>query len=135
MKTQTSTSKLSYVKTMVSLCALGLLGLVSHRATAQTERTVAGKVLTANGPLPYAAITLKGTQIGVQADENGAFTFPKDLKENDVLIISSLAYTDHEFVIKENSYFIEPYLEGEEILIIGALRTEPVARCTTSIND
>ena len=135
MKTQTSTRKMSYVKTMVSLCAVGLLGLVSHQATAQTERTVAGKVLTANGPLPYAAITLKGTQIGVQADENGVFTFPKALKEQDVLIISSLAYEDHEFTIQENSYFIEPYLEGEEIVIIGALRTTPVARCITSLND
>ena len=126
---------MSYVKKMISLYAIGLLGLVSYQAAAQTERTVTGKVLTANGPLPYAAITLKGTQIGVQADESGAFTFPKVLKEKDVLIISSLAYTDQEFIIKENSYFIEPYLEGEEIIITGALRTEPVARCTTSSND
>lgn len=134
MKTQTSTRPANYVKTMVSLCAIGLITLFTS-ANAQTERTVTGKVRTANGVVPFAAITLKGTQIGVQADENGAFTFPKALKENDVLIISSLAYTDHEFTIKENSYFIEPFLEGEEIVIIGALRTEPVIRCTNSIED
>ena len=135
MKTHTTKTKMNYAKKMMSLCVIGLLGLVSQKATAQTERTVTGKVLTANGPLPYAAIILKGTQIGVQADENGAFTFPKALKEKDVLIISSLAYDDHEFTIKENSYFIEPYLEGEEIIITGALRTQPVARCTTSSNE
>ncbi len=134
MKTQTITVRANYVKTLVSLCAIGLITLFST-ANAQTERTVTGKVLTANGPLPFAAITLKGTQIGVQADENGAFTFPKALKENDVLIISTLACADHEYTIQENSYFIEPYLEGEEIIITGALRTEPVVRCTTSIKD
>lgn len=134
MKTQTSTRPANYVKTMVSLCAIGLITLFTS-ANAQTERTVTGKVRTANGVVPFAAITLKGTQIGVQADENGAFTFPKALKENDVLIISSLAYTDHEFTIKENSYFIEPFLEGEEIVIIGALRTEPVSTRTNSIKD
>jgi len=135
MKTQAITRQMSYSKTMVSLCAMGLIALFAATASAQTARTVTGKVNTANGPLPYAAITLKGTQIGVQADENGAFTFPKKLKENDVLIISSLAYEDHEFTIQENSYFIEPFLEGEEIVIVGALRTKPILKCKTFIQD
>lgn len=127
MKTLRITKKQNYVKTMLSFCAIAILGLTVSTAFGQTnERTVKGVVNTAHGPLPYAAITLKGSQIGVQADENGVFTFPKALNENDVLIISSLAYEDHEVKITGNTTFIEPYLEGTEIIIVGALRTQPI---------
>jgi hypothetical protein len=135
MKTQTITRKGNYVKTMVSLCLVGFIALFTTVNAQQTKaRIVKGTVTTASGPLPYASITLKGTQVGIQADENGAFTFPQELKENDVLIISSLAYEDREFTITRNTSYIEPFLEGQEIVIIGALRTKPVARCVMSID-
>ena len=133
MKTQTITRKAKYVKTMVSLCTIGLMALFTTVSAQTTARTVKGTVNTADGPLPFASITLKGTQVGIQADENGEFTFPKELKENDVLIISSLAYEDQEFTITGNTKYIEPFLKGQEIVIIGALRTKPVIRCGTSI--
>jgi hypothetical protein len=134
MKTRSITRKQKNVRTLLSLGFISLLSLMASTAFGQTkERTVTGVVNTANGPLPYAAITLKGSLVGVQADENGAFTFPKVLKENDVLIISSLAYEDYEVTITGDTTYIEPFLEGTEIVIIGALRTQP-AHCKSSID-
>lgn len=134
MKTKTTTNSPVQVKTAGTMLMSLLLGLWMQTSQAQTTqaqsapRTVTGIVQTPNGPLPYAAITLKGTQVGIQADENGAFTFPKQLNENDTLIISSLAYEEQEFTIKGNTSFIQPYLEGTEIIIVGALRTAPTNR-------
>lgn len=126
MKTRSITRSQKSLKTLLSLGFICLFTIMTSNVFAQSnERTVKGIVNTPNGPLPYAAITLKGTQIGVQADENGAFTFPKQLSENDVLIVSSLAYPDKEYIIKEDTTFIEPFLEGTEITIYAALRSGP----------
>ncbi len=125
MKTQRIPIRQNVVKTIGSLCAALMLGLFTHPTHAQSaERTVTGIVSCTDGVLPLATVILKGTQIGVSTDENGAFTFPKKLKEKDVLLVSYLGYEDAEVTITGNTTFIKPFLEDIPLIIIGSLRTE-----------
>jgi len=87
------------------------------------ERTVTGVVSSLDGPLLGAYVVLKGTTIGVTSNEDGSFTFPRKLKENDVLVVSYLGYKNSEVTITRNTSFIEPFLEDIAVVIVGALRT------------
>jgi len=133
MKTKIITHRHALVKTMSAFFMMLFFALGTQTTQAQTttgqegERTVSGIVETPAGPLAWASISLKDTYIGVQADEHGAFVFPQPLKENDVLIISSLAYQDQEFTITGETTFIRPLLQGKEITIYAALRSKPTA--------
>ena len=124
MKTHAIKIKQQPLKMMGSLFLMIVFALMASSAMGQsTKRTVSGVVKTGDGPLPYTAVVLKGSTVGTTTDENGAFTFPQKLKENDVLVISSLAYDDHEIVIKGDTSYVEPFLEGSALIIVGALRT------------
>ena len=109
------------------LCALSLLMvscLIANPIFAQrTDRTVTGVVRSLDGPLLGATIVLKGTTIGVMSNDDGAFTFPKKLTENDVLVVSYLGYKSREVTIQQTTSFIEPFLEDIPIVIKGSLRT------------
>ncbi len=136
MKTQSTFKKTGTFKAVVAFCLLLGVSLFSASASAQTtERTVKGVVSTTDGKLPYATVMLKGTNVGVATGENGEFTFPKMLKENDVLQVSYLGYKDFEITIKGDTTYIEPFLEDIPLVIVAALRTSPVARCTTSVQN
>lgn len=131
MKTQTMTKKHDFLQTLVITCSALFFALLTTSTVAQNnERTVSGVVKTVESVVPGAAIVLKGTNIGVAADENGAFTFPQPLKENDVLVVSSLAFDDIEVTIKGNTTYIEPFLEGNPVTIIASLRTTPAPKNT-----
>lgn len=133
MKTQTIRNNHKTLKAVIVACLLLFLALTTTSAQAQsTERKVSGVVKTFEGIVPGAAIVLKGTSIGVAADDEGAFTFPQPLKENDVLIVSSLAFDDIEVTIEANTTYIEPFLEGNPVTIIAALRTAPSAKKTSN---
>ena len=121
MKTQTISIHQKPFRAAVSLFLFVLISLITVTANAQsTERTLTGIVKTFAGPIPDVTVILKGTSTFTMTDEKGAFTFPKQLKENDVLIISTLAYKDLEVVINGNTSFIEPELEGTEIVVVAA---------------
>ena len=126
MKTKHTTTKKKVTSAIATICMMLALLLTSQTAQAQAvERTVSGVVKTHNSVVPGAAIVLKGTNIGIMADDEGAFTFPQPLKENDVLIVSSMAFEDVEVKIERGTTYIEPFLEGTTIVIVGALRTAP----------
>lgn len=81
-----------------------------------------GKVTTDEGTIPGVNVYLKGTQTGTLTDKDGTFTFPKELKEGDILVFSFLGYETLEYTIKkENPSFIEINLNAKSILITGAL--------------
>lgn len=80
------------------LAVLLLFGVVT---LAQT-RTIAGQVKDAKGdPVPFANITIKGTNTGVSADVNGNFSIA--VKEGESLIITSTSFAEQEIKIGSQS--------------------------------
>lgn len=83
---------------------------------------IKGKVTTEDGTIPGVNVYLKGTQTGTLTNADGTFTFPKEVKEGDILVFSFLGYKTLEYTITtESSTFIEVKLESEAIVITGAL--------------
>lgn len=120
----------------LSILVLTLLfGLFTSEASAQsTERTITGVVQSIDGPVVGATVLLEGTLIGTYTDENGKFTFPQKLKENDVLICSALGYNDATAIITGDISYVEPFLGDNPVIIVAALRTAPTTK-TTVINN
>ncbi len=77
--------------------------LSSVFAFSQTKIT--GKILSAdNQPVPFATISIKGTNTQVSSNESGSFTI--DAKSTDVLIISNVGYSTME-VSAENASIVK----------------------------
>ena len=87
------------------------------------DQTIKGVVSDENGPLDQVAVTLKDTDIRTITDKKGMFTFPKALKENDVLVFSHLGYHPQEVTIKKDAPFVKVQLDSETIEILGALQS------------
>ncbi len=121
MKTQTFTQKHVF-KTFNLLGILMVLMLCTNSLEAQTERIIEGVISDENGPLDGATVVLKDTAIYAVTDENGAFTFPQALKENDQLIVSSFGYNDKALTIDANTSSFNVTMDDYDIVIIGALR-------------
>ncbi len=127
MKTACTIIQQNAFKTFLAFGFLMTLSLFTNTMNAQTTttgQTVTGVVTSDFGNVPQATVILKGTRIAVVCDDNGAFTFPQKLKENDVLLVTSLGYHDAEVTITENTTFVKPVLEGIVLTITGALRTK-----------
>lgn len=77
-----------------------LMGL-SVLAFSQT-RTVTGAVLDETAsPVPYASVSVKGSNAGVSADENGNFSISAN--EGAVLVFSAAGYNTVEVTVRGNS--------------------------------
>ena len=125
MKTLCIPKQQNVLKTCMAFGMILILSLVTTTVNAQeTERTVTGQVTSTDGVVPAATVLLKGTYIGVVCDDDGKFTFPQKLKENDVLVVTSLGYKDREIKITGNTTYIEPFLDDIPLVIIAALRTK-----------
>lgn len=135
MKTQTHYTN-SKKHTLLFVLGILVLFFCTEKVLAQNaELQISGVVQSIEGPVPNATVVLKGTVVGVMADENGAFTFPKGLNENDVLVVGSLGYDDLEVTVSSNKPYIEPFLEENPIVIIAALRSAPKdSKATASTN-
>jgi TonB-linked SusC/RagA family outer membrane protein len=80
---------------------MALLMLFCALAFAQT-RTISGQVKDSKGdPVPFANISIKGTNTGVAADINGNFKI--DVKPGESLIVSSASFAEQEVKIGEGS--------------------------------
>ncbi len=122
MKTQTFTQK-NAVKTLGLFTLFTLMMLAFNPVVAQsTERVVKGIVYDEYGPMANASVYLKGSNIGTDSNAKGEFTFPKLLKENDILVVQHLGYEKVEVTIGPDTNFIEVTLEDYQIVIIGALK-------------
>lgn len=125
MKTPSISNRQNLVVTLKSIGFIMAFLLSTSATYAQSkQRTVTGVVKSIDGPLFGASILLKGTAIGVSSNENGEFTFPQKLQENDVLQVMYLGYENKEVKIRNNTTFVEPFLEDIPVIIVAALRTE-----------
>jgi len=87
------------MRRIVSL--FSMLMLISVLALAQT-RTVTGRVTDAQGKaVPFASVTVKGTNTGVSADEGGNFSI--QAAPNSVLVFSAAGFQTTEFNIGNNT--------------------------------
>ena len=124
MKTHINSKKQAFEKRVILTVLIFLFGLMASPMLAQnTDREVSGRIQSMDGPVSGASIILKGTAIWASSDDDGFFTFPQTLKQNDILVITSLGYYDKEVVIKGDTSHIEPFLDDVEVVIVGALRT------------
>ena len=125
MKTKIIATKQQVAKTFGLLGLFMILSALANPIFGQsTEREVSGVVSSVDGPLPEATIILKGTSHGVSSDEKGEFTFPVELKENDVLVFSYLGFETNEVTITNETSFIKTLLNDIPIIIVAALRTK-----------
>lgn len=84
------------MRKIVSLCAVLLL--FSALAFAQ-PRTVSGVITDGAGrPVPFASVTVKGTNNGTSADANGKFTL-QNVATGAVLSVSSTGFTEKEITV------------------------------------
>jgi len=80
---------------------LAILMCCSILVFAQT-RTITGQVKDAKGdPVPFANVTIKGTNTGVAADVNGNFKI--DVKEGASLLITSASFAETEIKVGTSS--------------------------------
>lgn len=73
-----------------------------------------------------ASILLKGTKIGVTADFDGKFVFPKVLSEGDILLVSYIGYETQKFVIKKDQTFLAVPLTGADIDLLGKVQVNKI---------
>jgi len=84
------------MRKIVTLLTAALLCIVVVYAQG---RRISGTVKDASGnAVPFASVTIKGTNNGVSADLNGKFTI-SNVKTGDVLVISATGYADKEVTI------------------------------------
>lgn len=92
--------------------------------------TVSGVISDKFGTLPGANIYLKNENIGTSADIDGKFTFPKQLKKGDVLVVNFIGYKDQEIVVKSKNESLimsnNIKLEHWEMVMTGEVTTDKV---------
>ncbi|MBY0535063.1 MAG: SusC/RagA family TonB-linked outer membrane protein [Chitinophagaceae bacterium] len=89
------------MRKILSLLAVLMLWTVSVIAQ---NRVITGQVKDDKGdPIPFASVTIKGTQKGTQTDANGNFRI--EAKTGDVLVISAVGSKEREVAVgSSNSY-------------------------------
>ena len=126
MKTRRRTTKASAWETLGLIGLIVMFCLMANPTYGQTsERTVTGVVNSNDGPVYGATIVLKDdASVGVVSNQKGEFTFPRALKEDDVLVVSYLGYETDEVKITGDMSFIQPFLEDIPIIVVASLRTK-----------
>jgi TonB-linked SusC/RagA family outer membrane protein len=105
---------------------LAVLMLFGAFIYAQT-RTVTGTVRDSKGdPVPFANVTVKGTNTGVSADVNGNFTI--QIEEGQSLIVSSTGFAEQEVAVGTQTTLtvaMQPQGNLEEVVVtaMGIRRT------------
>ncbi|WP_276500503.1 SusC/RagA family TonB-linked outer membrane protein [Terrimonas pollutisoli] len=105
---------------------IAMLMLFHALAFAQT-RTVTGQVKDSKGdPVPFANITVKGTNTGVAADVNGNFSI--DVKQGESLLVSSASFAEQEVKLGTSTTLtvtLQPQGNLQEVVVtaLGLRRT------------
>lgn len=112
-----------------------MLMLCGALAFAQS-RVVTGKVTDTDGnPVSFASVKIKGSNTGVSADANGAYSIR--VKPGDVLVISGASFTTTEVPVGTQN-IISTVLEKsntnelKEVVVTSAFNTKRTQRSTTS---
>lgn len=102
-------------------------------AFAQT-RVVSGKVTDTDGnPVAFATINIKGSNIGLSADANGAYSIKA--KTGDVLVISAAGFKNAEVTVgtfNTVNAVLEKGSDLKEVVVTSAFGTKRTARSTSS---
>lgn len=120
------------VAAVIVFSLLSLHGIQAQENTKATKTEIAqknllkGVISDESGPLAGANIVLQNTKVGATSDFDGKFTFPKVLKEGDVLIVSYIGYEPQKFVITKDQKFLEVALTGDDIDLMGAVEVKKV---------
>ncbi len=91
-----------------------LMGIVAY------AQQVSGTVSSAEGPLPGATVTVKGTSNGASTDFDGNFTI--DAGADDVLVISYVGYAAQEITVGSQTTInvtLESDSSLEEVVVVG----------------
>ncbi|MEP7376776.1 MAG: SusC/RagA family TonB-linked outer membrane protein [Chitinophagaceae bacterium] len=113
------------MRKIASLCAVLMLCNVAL-VYAQT-RTITGQVKDSKGdPVPFANITIKGTNSGVSSDVGGNFKI--EVKDGESLLISSTSFAEQEVKIGSSSSLtvtLQPQGNLQEVVVtaLGIRRT------------
>ncbi len=112
-----------------------MLMLCGVLAFAQT-RVVSGKVTDADGnPVSFATVKVKGSNVGLSADANGAFSIK--VKTGDILEFSGASFKTVEIPVGSLSVVNAVLEKGttselKEVVVTGAFGTKRAARSTAS---
>ncbi|MEE9407014.1 MAG: carboxypeptidase-like regulatory domain-containing protein [Polaribacter sp.] len=101
------------------------------------DKIIKGIVSDETEALPGVSILLQGTRIGTETDFDGKFTFPKKLKNGDVLIFSYLGYETKKVAInsknsKEN-IVLNVKFDSESCVLMGAVDVRQVYKSKKKI--
>lgn len=122
-----------------AFCLLGLI-LFSFVVSAQTVRTVSGKVTDAEGkPVPGAVVLLEGSSsVGTATDENGKYSLKLPVKEG-VIVVQCLGYDEvkrtlgvksiYDFTLGEDAEL----LERAVVVGYGSMRESDITGSVTSV--
>ncbi len=99
------------------------------------SRTVSGKVTDEQGnPVPFASVTIKGTNTGAIADQAGAFTIKAST--GNVLVISSQGFTNKEVTVGDGSTVSTSLVKASdalvEVVVSSGYTTKRTQRSLTS---
>ncbi len=119
---------------MRKIASLFAVLMFSALAFAQT-RNVSGKVTDEQGaPIPFASVTIKGTNQGAIADQTGSFEIK--VKTGDVLVLSSQGFTSKELVIGSeatiNAIMAKSADNLVEVIVSSGYSTKKTQRSLTS---
>lgn len=105
------------------LSLFAMLMLCGASAFAQ-NRVVTGQVFDdAKSPLSFATILVKGTKVGIKADENGNFTV-KNLQADAVLEVSATGFTSQEVPTSGKSNVVVTLEKKDKALVEVVLSTQ-----------
>ncbi len=110
-------------KQALLLAVLMLFGALVHAQT----RTITGTVRDNNGnPVPFANVTVKGTNTGVASDLNGNFTI--EIGQGQTLLVSSVSFAEQEVQVGTSStvaIILQPQGNLQEVVVtaMGIRRT------------
>ncbi|GAA4090269.1 TonB-dependent receptor [Mucilaginibacter panaciglaebae] len=104
--------------------------LLIYSSTAFAQNTINGLVKDSKGaPVPHASVTIRGTNTGVNADENGQFTLKATIDAPFYIRISSVGFKPQDFqIISIQNAPAEFVLVGsdqlQEIVVVSRRRHE-----------
>lgn len=109
------------LKTMRPFLTTILCFFIVLNLCAQDKIPVKGKIMDNLGPVPYATVTIKNTQIGTTSNIDGNFTI--NAPQGATLVISLIGYTSQEVKVRGMDSIIVQLVETEskldEFVVIG----------------
>jgi len=131
------------VKCDLSRALMGKIAVPVVAAETQNPANIIGKVLDIYGmPLAGASIVIKGTTIGVAADNDGNFRMlPASIKGDVVLIVSYVGYKVQEVKVDTQNIpaiiklEMAPTFTGDVVVTVGMISPRKVKRKKISVID